>query len=177
MHCNRSEMILSWPKMRSYVDWNRCERMLSWPNLKCYVDWKGCDRKLSRKVLGTMWIRIDVKICCLDLIRGALLIGKDVSGSFHEQFQVLCWLYQIWNDVVIPSLRWQVYWRRYEWKISRTIWGNMWKVTDEKGWCPDLNWGDMLIGTDDKDCCYDLIWSAALIPKDLTERFDDQLEW
>jgi hypothetical protein len=42
-----------------------------------------------------MWIRTDVKICCLDLIRGDLLIGIDETGSFHDQFHVLCRLFQM----------------------------------------------------------------------------------
>jgi hypothetical protein len=94
-----------------------------------------------------------------------------------------------------PNLRWSVYWWWYVWKISRPIWwtmwigtdvkgcchdqiwGYMWNGTDDKGWCPDLIWCSMLIGTDDKRCSHDLIWSATLIRKDVSERFDDQLEW
>jgi hypothetical protein len=94
-----------------------------------------------------------------------------------------------------PNLSWYVCWKIYEWKVSRRIWGTMWIGTDgkgwcrdlicgamligtdDKGWCRDLIWGAMLIGTDDKGCSHDLIWSAAFTQNDVTERFDDHLEW
>jgi hypothetical protein len=50
-----------------------------------------------------MWIRTDVIICCLNIIRGALLIGIDVAGRFHDQFQVLYGLYQMRNDAVMTE--------------------------------------------------------------------------
>jgi hypothetical protein len=33
--------------------------------------------------------------CCLDQIYTAIFIGKDVTGSLHEQFEVLCGLEQM----------------------------------------------------------------------------------
>jgi hypothetical protein len=48
-----------------------------------------------------MWIRTNVKLFCSDLIRGALLIGKDGTGSFHDQFEVLCGLDQMCKDAVM----------------------------------------------------------------------------
>jgi hypothetical protein len=48
-----------------------------------------------------MWIRTNVKVFCIDLIRGALLIGMYVSGSFHDKFEVLCGLDQMCKDAVM----------------------------------------------------------------------------
>jgi hypothetical protein len=101
--------------------WNPagCEIMLSWLNMKCYVDWIGCDRKISRPIgwnvristdvigwchdliWGDMSIVTDGIWCCLDQIYIAMCIGKNVSGIFHDQFEVLCGLEQkIWVDVM-----------------------------------------------------------------------------
>jgi hypothetical protein len=44
------------------------EIMISWPNKKSYVDWNLCDRKLPRSICITMWIRIDDIGWCHDLI-------------------------------------------------------------------------------------------------------------
>jgi hypothetical protein len=79
--------------------------MLSWPNLKCYVDWNVCDRKLPWPIWSNIWIRSIDKGWCHDLtlrsnvdmnwwhrmmywpnIYIAMWIGKDVRGSFQEQF-------------------------------------------------------------------------------------------
>jgi hypothetical protein len=35
-----------------------------------------------------MWIGSDVKECCYDLIWSAMWIGKEVTGSFHDEFEV-----------------------------------------------------------------------------------------
>jgi hypothetical protein len=104
------------------------------------------------------WKRCDWKLS--RPISGTMLIVSDVKWCCHDL---------IWGDICSG--------KRYEWKISRPIWVNMWIGTDDKGWCHDLIWGAILIGTDDKDCCHDLIWIATLIQKDVTERFDDQLQW
>jgi hypothetical protein len=127
-------------------------------------------------IWGALCKTTDVKESCHDLIWNAMWIGNNVTGSFLDQFQVLCGLYQMKMKLSWPNLRWYVYWKRYEWKVSRPIWGSMSIGTDDKEWCHDLIWGAMLIGTDDKRHSHDLIWSATLIRKDVTERFDDQLE-
>jgi hypothetical protein len=84
------------------------EIMLLWPNLKCYVDWKWCYRKISRPIgsniwirtndrgwchdviLGDMWIGTDDKRCSHDQIGCAMRIGKNLTGSFNDKFEVLC---------------------------------------------------------------------------------------
>jgi hypothetical protein len=85
----------------------------------CSLDWKGCDRKLSWQIWSTMWIRtddrgwchdllwgamwigIDVNECCHDLFWSAMRIGKYETGSFHEQFGILCRLNQKIDDDVM----------------------------------------------------------------------------
>jgi hypothetical protein len=98
--------------------------MISWPNLKCDVEWKGCDRELSRQIWGTMliitddigwchdlfwgalWIGTDVMVCCLDIIWIAMWIRKNVTGIFHDQFDVLCELIRWYKMMSSPNLRW-----------------------------------------------------------------------
>jgi hypothetical protein len=53
--------------------------MLSWPNLKCYEDWNGSDRKIPRPYASNMWIRTDDRGWCQDLIWCAIWIGTDVK--------------------------------------------------------------------------------------------------
>jgi hypothetical protein len=112
MHCNTSERMLSWTNLTWYVDRNRCERMLSWPNLKCNVNWKGCDRKISRQIWGNIWIRTDVKICCLDKIEVLFWLKKMWLEAFTTNFRfyvdcIRCGMMLSW-----PNLRWYVYWKR-----------------------------------------------------------------
>jgi hypothetical protein len=42
-----------------------------------------------------IWIGTDDIWCCLDQLYNAIPIGKDVTGSFHDQFEVLCGLEQM----------------------------------------------------------------------------------
>jgi hypothetical protein len=42
-----------------------------------------------------MWIWTDDIGCCHDEIERAKCIGNDVTGSFHDQFDVLCELEQM----------------------------------------------------------------------------------
>jgi hypothetical protein len=90
--------------------------MLSWTEFKCYVDWKGCDRELSRPISSNMRIRTDDWGWCHDLIWGDMCIGsddiwccldqiyidtsigKDVTGSFHDFFVVVCGIEQMIDD-------------------------------------------------------------------------------
>jgi hypothetical protein len=95
------------------------EIMMSWPDLKYYVDCKECEKKLSRPIWITLWVRTHVIAWCLDLtwdsltigtyvnklchdvIWSGMWIGKDVTWSFLDQFEVICWLEQIIeNDVM-----------------------------------------------------------------------------
>jgi hypothetical protein len=80
---------------------------------------KGCYRKLSRPIWCDMRIWTEDRGLCLDLIWGymwigtddikcwiyqlyiAISIGKNVTGSFHEQFEVLCGLEQMIKDDVM----------------------------------------------------------------------------
>jgi hypothetical protein len=48
-----------------------------------------------------LWIGTDVKVCCHDLICSAMWIGKEVTGSFHDQFEVMCGLIQMREDDVL----------------------------------------------------------------------------
>jgi hypothetical protein len=84
--------------------------MLSLPNLKCFVDWKGCGKKISRTFLSTMWLRTndrewchdviwsDMWIgrddigCCLEQIYIAMCIGKTMTSRFRDNFEVQCGL-------------------------------------------------------------------------------------
>jgi hypothetical protein len=42
-----------------------------------------------------MWIGTDDKGCCNDKIGSAMWIGKHVTGSFHDIFEVICGLEQM----------------------------------------------------------------------------------
>jgi hypothetical protein len=104
---------LIWGEMWIGID---SELKLSWPNMKCYLDWKGSYTKHSRPIWSIMWIRsgdrgwchdliwghiwilTDDTGCCLDQIYIAPCIGKDVTGSFHDQFEVICGLEQMLLD-------------------------------------------------------------------------------
>jgi hypothetical protein len=46
-------------------------------------------------ILGDMWIGTDDKFWCHDKIYGAMWNGNDVTGSFRDQFEVICGLEQI----------------------------------------------------------------------------------
>jgi hypothetical protein len=116
---NRCERMLSWPNLRFYGEYNRWYGMLSWLRLKCYGDCKRFEMKLSRPIWDTMWngtdiagfghdliwgalwIGTDVKECGHDLIWIAILIGYYVTGSFHDQYEVLCELEQMIEDDVM----------------------------------------------------------------------------
>jgi hypothetical protein len=50
-----------------------------------------------------MWIGTDDKGCCHNQIESAMCIGMDVTGSFLNQFEVLCGLEQMRNDNVITQ--------------------------------------------------------------------------
>jgi hypothetical protein len=100
-------------------NWTDSEIKLSWPNLKCYLDLKIIYRKHSRPIWSTMWIRsgdrgwshdliwghiwiwTDDTGCCLDQIYIAMWIGTDVRGNIHDQFEVLCGLEQVMEDDVV----------------------------------------------------------------------------
>jgi hypothetical protein len=152
-----------------------------------------------QKDLTTIWSEYMtgtlVKRCCHIIICGVMWIGKDVKGSFHDKFGVLWGLEQMWNDAVMTEfedlcgmgqmIRDAVMthfemlgrWKLCESKLSRPLWDTIWIGTDMAGFCHDLIWVDLWIGTDDKGWCHDLFCSAKLITKDVTERFDDKLEW
>jgi hypothetical protein len=48
-----------------------------------------------------MWIETDDIGCCHDQIYSAMWIGKDVTGSFQEQFEVQYELEQMIEDDVM----------------------------------------------------------------------------
>jgi hypothetical protein len=48
-----------------------------------------------------MWIETEEKGCCLDQIESAMWIGKDVRGSFHDQYEVQFGLEQMIQDDVL----------------------------------------------------------------------------
>jgi hypothetical protein len=120
--------------------------------------------------------RTDDIWCRLDQIYIAIFIRNDLTGNFHDQFEVLCGLEEMIDDdvmtwfdvicgleemiynVVMTKLKVYVDWKECEKKISRQIWDNICIVTYLKGCWHDLVWGDMWIGTDVKLCCHDLIW-------------------
>jgi hypothetical protein len=48
------------------------------------------DRGLCLDLIwGDIWLGTDDIRCCLDQIYIAISIGKDVTGNFHDQFEVL----------------------------------------------------------------------------------------
>jgi hypothetical protein len=48
-----------------------------------------------------MWIGTDDIRCCHDQLYIAISIGKDVTGSFHDKFEVICGLEQMIKDDVM----------------------------------------------------------------------------
>jgi hypothetical protein len=48
-----------------------------------------------------MWIGRDVDECCHVLFSSSMMIGKYVTGSIHEKFEVLCRLDQMRDDDVM----------------------------------------------------------------------------
>jgi hypothetical protein len=125
---NRWWKIMCLPNLRWYVDRNRWN-MMSWPNILCYVNWEGYDMKHSRQIWITMWIITDEKRWYIDIIWGALWIGK-------------------YSEIMLSCPTWKCYvdWKGYDRKLSRPIWNNMWNGEDDKGWCLELIWGDIWIG-------------------------------
>jgi hypothetical protein len=119
-------------------------------------------------------------------------IGMYVTGSFHDQFEIIFGLEQLIKDDVWRNLRWSVDsnkcermlywhilkcyedWKWYDTKISRRIWGTIWIRTDDRGWCHDQILGDIWIGTDDKGWCHDKILCAMWIGKDVKGSFHEK---
>jgi hypothetical protein len=60
-------------------------KILSWHKLKWYVDWKGCDRTNSRPIRCTMWIRTNDRGWCHDPIWCDMFIGTDDIGCCHDK--------------------------------------------------------------------------------------------
>jgi hypothetical protein len=157
MDLNTWYWMMFWPKLRCSLYWNRCEWMLSWPNIKCYVDWKISYRKVKRRIWSTMWIRSFYRGRCHDLNLSDMWTGQDVTGSFHDQFEVI-WLSTddkeschdlIWHDIWIGTdVKWccldqitvkcglDSMWQEVSWPI----WRNIWIRTDDTGWWRDLIW-------------------------------------
>jgi hypothetical protein len=93
--------------------------MLSWPNIKWNVDWNVCEIKLSLQIWCNMRIRTDDRgwchhliwcdilkgtddiWCCLDQIYIAIWIRSDLTGNFHDQYEVLCGLEEMIDDEVM----------------------------------------------------------------------------
>jgi hypothetical protein len=48
-----------------------------------------------------MWIGTDEKGCGHDQIERAIWIGKNVTGSFHVKFEVICGLEQMMEDDIL----------------------------------------------------------------------------
>jgi hypothetical protein len=83
------------------------------------VDWKGCGRKYLRPNWSIIWngtddigwwldpiwgalsSGTDVKECCLFLILSAMWIGKNLTGSIHDEFEVKFGLNQLTQDDVL----------------------------------------------------------------------------
>jgi hypothetical protein len=85
-----SEIMLSWNNMKCYVDSKGCGRNISgptWSNLLNRIDYKGWCHNL---IWGDMWIWTDDIGFCIDQIYIVMRIGKPVTSSFHEHFEVIC---------------------------------------------------------------------------------------
>jgi hypothetical protein len=158
----------------------RSEKMTSWRNIRYYVYWNRCE------------------IILYDLMSSAMLIGKDVTGSFHDQFELLCGLVQMIEDDVMTQLRRYIYrnrwysmvswliikfnvdWKEWDRKLSLQIWSNNWISTDDRGWRHDIICGDILIGTDVEGCCLEkfksAMWIGQYVMKDFTTNLINYLE-
>jgi hypothetical protein len=123
------------------------EIMLSWPDVKCYMDWKGCDRKLSRPIWCNMRIRTVDRGWCYDLIWGAIWTAADCEI-------MLSWLslkcYVDWKgcDIKISrSIGWhlRVSTDDIGW-CNDLIWGDMWIGIYSIWCCLDQIYIGMCIG-------------------------------
>jgi hypothetical protein len=96
--------VMSLEQLRTYAVMNKFEVLSGL---------EGCGRKISRPIWSTIWNSTDDRGWCLDLIWGALWIGTDmkewchdqtwsakwtgnyVTGSNHDQFEVISGLEQM----------------------------------------------------------------------------------
>jgi hypothetical protein len=119
------------------VDWNRWYIMMSWPNLRCYIDWNS-------------WLG-----CCNDLIWRATLIRKDVTEWFDDQLEwifdwnscetMLVWpnlrcyvdFERMWKEDFTTNLRYNVDWNRCERMLS---WPYLSLYVEKNRWYGTLSW-------------------------------------
>jgi hypothetical protein len=131
------------------------EIMLSWPNWKWYVDLKVYDRKLSRPIWSTMWFRTYDTRWSLDLIWGALWLEQLWIYAVMTSFELLCGLEGCGRIISRPI--WSNMWIRTDdiWSWYYLIFNAMWIRTGDNGWYHDLIWSDIWIESVDEWCCHD----------------------
>jgi hypothetical protein len=117
-------------------------------------------------IWGPLWIATDVKDCSYDIFWSDMKIGNYVTESYHDQFEIICGLEQMIEDDVWPNE------------------GDIWKGIDYKWCCLDQFlqcyvdrqgcyrklsrpiWSTMWIRSDDRVWCHDLLWGDIWIGTD-----------